>query len=278
MPCWNGDAWFKILKSVQTLRKRWSDLLKNQCAWCRVSETVRGDEVWELAGPSGEVLLVSHWMTRTFILSKGISLEAQATITNYRKLRGLHNRNLFSHSSAGWKSEIRVPVWLSFGKSCLPGLQAPTCFLCLHVARVCAESLQSCPTLCDPMDRSPPGSSVHGILQARILEWVAISFSRGSSWPRDRIHISRNSCIAGGFFTAEPLDESFPLAERDKASSGDYSDESTNPIMRTHSFNLLSLMIFLQKAHLQMPAHRELELQCLNFGGYNSVHSRHDLP
>ena len=45
---------------------------------------------------------------------------------------------------------------------------------------------QSCPTLCDPVDRSPPGSSVRGILQARILEWVAISFSRGSSQPRDR--------------------------------------------------------------------------------------------
>ena len=44
-----------------------------------------------------------------------------------------------------------------------------------------AKSLQSCPTLCDPMDWSLPGSSVHGILQARILLWVAISFSRGSS-------------------------------------------------------------------------------------------------
>ena len=44
---------------------------------------------------------------------------------------------------------------------------------------------QSCPTLCDPTDCSPPDSSVHGILQARILEWVAISFSRGSSWLRD---------------------------------------------------------------------------------------------
>ena len=44
---------------------------------------------------------------------------------------------------------------------------------------------QSCPTLCDPMYYSPPGSSVHGNLQARILEWVAIFFSRGSSQPRD---------------------------------------------------------------------------------------------
>ena len=49
---------------------------------------------------------------------------------------------------------------------------------------------QSCPTLCDPMDCSLPGSSVHGISHARILEWVAVSFSRGSSRPRDRTHIS----------------------------------------------------------------------------------------
>ena len=48
-----------------------------------------------------------------------------------------------------------------------------------------SEVAQSCLTLCDPMDCSPPGSSVHGFLQARILEWVAISFSRGSSQPRD---------------------------------------------------------------------------------------------
>ena len=48
---------------------------------------------------------------------------------------------------------------------------------------------QSCPILCDPVDCSPPGSSVHGILQARILEWIAISFSKGSSQPKDRTHI-----------------------------------------------------------------------------------------
>ena len=48
-----------------------------------------------------------------------------------------------------------------------------------------SEVTQSCPTLCDPVDRSQPGSSVHGIFQARILEWVAVSFSRGSSWLRD---------------------------------------------------------------------------------------------
>ena len=51
-------------------------------------------------------------------------------------------------------------------------------FLCVLVS-------QSCPTLCDPMDCNPPGFSVYGILRARILEWVAIPFSRGSSWPRE---------------------------------------------------------------------------------------------
>ena len=49
---------------------------------------------------------------------------------------------------------------------------------------------QSCPTLCDPMDCNPPGSSVHGILQARVLEWVAISFYRGPSPTRDRTWVS----------------------------------------------------------------------------------------
>ena len=57
---------------------------------------------------------------------------------------------------------------------------------------------QSCPTLCDPMDCSLPHSSVHGIFQARVLEWVAISFSRGSSRPRDRTQISG---IVGRCFT-----------------------------------------------------------------------------
>ena len=60
---------------------------------------------------------------------------------------------------------------------------------------------QSCPSLCDPMDYSLPGSSVPGILQARILEWVAIPFSRGSSWPRDWNWVP---CIAVRFFTTEP--------------------------------------------------------------------------
>ena len=54
-----------------------------------------------------------------------------------------------------------------------------------------SEVAQSCPTLCDPVDYSPPGSSLHGILQARILECVAISFSRGSSRPRNETRVFR---------------------------------------------------------------------------------------
>ena len=61
---------------------------------------------------------------------------------------------------------------------------------------ICTQSLQSCPTLCNPMDCSPPGSFVRGILQARTLEWVAISSSRRSSWDQTCI-----SYIAGRFFT-----------------------------------------------------------------------------
>ena len=65
------------------------------------------------------------------------------------------------------------------------------------ICAVCSVT-QSCPTLCNLMDCSPPGSSVHGISQARILKWVAISFSRGSSWAKDWTWVS---CIAGRFFT-----------------------------------------------------------------------------
>ena len=63
---------------------------------------------------------------------------------------------------------------------------------------------QLCPTLCHPMDYSPPDSSVGGILQARVLEWVVIPFSRGSSQPRDQTQVSH---IAGRFFTVWAIRE-----------------------------------------------------------------------
>ena len=66
-----------------------------------------------------------------------------------------------------------------------------------HYMKGESEVAQSCLTLCDPVDCSPLGSSVHGILQARILEWVAIPFSRGSSRTKDQTQVS---CIAGRYF------------------------------------------------------------------------------
>ena len=76
------------------------------------------------------------------------------------------------------------PIWL------FPFLGMPLWILC-----ILAKLFHSCPTFCNPMDYSPPGSSVHGILQARILEWVATLFSRGSSQPRDWNQLSCFSCI-----------------------------------------------------------------------------------
>ena len=67
-------------------------------------------------------------------------------------------------------------------------------------ALLCATSLQACLTLCNPINQSLPGSFVHGILQARILEWVAISCSKGSSWLRNRTHCLLCPALAGRFF------------------------------------------------------------------------------
>ena len=71
---------------------------------------------------------------------------------------------------------------------------ATLAFVCVR-----SKSLLSCLTLCDPMNCSPPGSCVHGILQARILERIAISSSKGSSWPRGQSHFSYASCIGRQF-------------------------------------------------------------------------------
>ena len=72
---------------------------------------------------------------------------------------------------------------------------------------MCAHSLQSCPTLCDHLDCSLPVSSVHGTVQARILEWAAIPSWRGSSWPRDWTCVSY---IANKFFTCWAIKEAHP--------------------------------------------------------------------
>ena len=88
-------------------------------------------------------------------------------------------------------------------------------YICIYHIHVyinmlcCAQSLQSsdfkCPTLWDPMNYSPPGTSVHRILQASILEWVAMPFSKGSSWPRNWTCIF---CVSG--LQADPLPTELP--------------------------------------------------------------------
>ena len=84
-----------------------------------------------------------------------------------------------------WSGTNWNGTWLFHGyiPSSFPGRGNAVYRYCCSVTKVKVKALatQSCPTLCNPMDCNPPGSSVHGILQARILAWVVISFSRGSS-------------------------------------------------------------------------------------------------
>ena len=98
----------------------------------------------------------------------------------------------------GWKPTFYIS---------LPLYTSPFCdnHICkfIFISEFVVWSLSRVWLFCDPLDCSPPGSSVHGISQARILEWVAASFSRRSSQPRDRTQVS---CIADRFFTAEPPD------------------------------------------------------------------------
>ena len=103
-------------------------------------------------------------------------------------------------------------------------------FVCLvFVSLICmclgmflgSEVTQSGATLCDPMDCSPPGSSIHGIFQARVLEWVAISFSRGSSPPRDWTQVSH---IASRCFYHLNHEGSFPGGSVGKESACNVED------------------------------------------------------
>ena len=98
------------------------------------------------------------------------------------------------------KETLRVLDWLQRQMAIFFSVDWLLC-VCVCV-RVCARALtQSCLTLCGLMNCSSLGSSIHGFFQARILEWVAISYSWGSSQRRDRTCISCISLIGGGFFT-----------------------------------------------------------------------------
>ena len=94
-------------------------------------------------------------------------------------------------------------------------------------------------TLCDCMDCSLLGSPVHGILQARILEWVFIPFSRGSSWPRDRTQVS---CIAGIFFTTWATREALMTWERGLSQDSPSWEVSAPARRNGHAHSLLISM------------------------------------
>ena len=97
-------------------------------------------------------------------------------------------RNLY----AGQKATVRTrngTDWLQIGKEVWQGCILSPCLFNFYAEYVCMKLTQLCLTLSNPMDCSPQGFSVYGILQARILEWVAIPFSSGSSWPRGRSQV-----------------------------------------------------------------------------------------
>ena len=113
----------------------------------------------------------------------------------------LQKANLWRQKADQWLPRARGGSgrWLHMGTAFLFG-----------VMKVKVLVAQLCPTPCNPMDYSLPGSSVHGISQARVLEWVAIPFSRGSSQPRDRTQVS---CIAGRFLPSESPGKPFGVMD-----------------------------------------------------------------
>ena len=103
-------------------------------------------------------------------------------------------------------------------------------------AAAAAKSLQSCPTLCDPIHGLPPGSPVPGILQARTLEWVAISFSNAWKWKVKMKSLSRVRLLATSWTAAHQAPPSMGLSRQEYW--GGVPPPSPTPLLRTHKHNL----------------------------------------
>ena len=131
-----------------------------------------------------------HWNT-LFTLSSHASvyIERHNYGISYFKLKECIN-NFKGRCIIYFNAQISDNLWILFSI-----VVHSSNFFKLNLICMCAKWLQSCVTLCDPMDCSQPGSSVHAIRQARITEWDAISFSRGSSQPWDQTCISYISCL-----------------------------------------------------------------------------------
>ena len=113
--------------------------------------------------------------------------------------------NKFSISFLDWLLNFSLTLPIPLIRGILGGGAGRETYSRIFV--VVIQLLSHVQLFCDPMDCSLPDSSVRGISQARILERVAISSSRGSSWPRDQTHVSCVSCTAGGFFTLWAIQE-----------------------------------------------------------------------
>jgi len=124
------------------------------------------------------------------------SVNAQCSIDCIRRLLESSGDKLLGFFQCVFETSI-LTGWYPYLWSYL----AFSVSFCITDECECVLVAQLCLTLCDPVDCSPPGSSVPGILQARILEWVAIPFSRGSSRPRDQ---TMSSALAGRFLLSEP--------------------------------------------------------------------------
>ena len=152
------------------------------------------------------------YTNRNFFLSISLNANTNCRITTAvifcKKRRKIKIFNLLSlhkqwKDSQDTNGNRRVGWWMGTGLrvrfSDTPHKSSSIIVIAIKVC--CAKLSQSCLTLCDPMDCSPPGSTVRGILKTRILEWVAMPSFRGSSQPRDQTCIAQVSCIAGSFFT-----------------------------------------------------------------------------
>ena len=154
-----------------------------------------------LAPLPGQCWEIRRWKApgATFYSARGLPAVDQLHQCNFLPSLG-STRHQSSFMSPTWPPQVGKEFlslwWRAFVLVYVRGLDPA--LWCQYSLKVRVSVAQSCLILCDFMDCSPPGSSFHEVLQGRILEWVAMPFSRGSSRSRDWTQIS---CIAGGFFT-----------------------------------------------------------------------------
>ena len=159
-------------------------------------------KIWKTDLETSIMKCVQYLLWLTHKLMWSIDLECPVYCVDCSYLFFFHLLMKTSQAKVKKLSVIYIPLCLEDSTNVLhfsfiENAEGKSWFVCV------LKSLQSRPTLCDTIDHSMPGSSVHGILQARIPEWVAMPSSRGSSQCRNRTYISHGSCIAGGFFTAD---------------------------------------------------------------------------